>query len=235
MKKSLLLLAAIAGLCLLPSRMSAQNKLAWFSYGAEWNFSFATIEDNGIEKSSILRFSPFINGQLYLHFDPIDQVGFFTGIAHRNVGFIYKPDDVTKKKYRVYNAGVPLGVELGRVKKAFFYGGYEWEFPFHYKEKTFINGKKTKFGIWFPDRTPHRMESAFAGIQFAHGINLKFKYYITEFFNRDFTETVNGQVMKPYENLKVHVMYVSLNFNMLGSQGHQSEKTKDEGVTSGLF
>jgi hypothetical protein len=52
------------------------------------------------------------------------------------------------------------------------------------------------------------------GVQFKGGTNLKFKYYLTGFFNKNFTETKNGVQTKPYENFDANVFYVSLNYNL---------------------
>lgn len=184
--------------------------------GGEIIFSFASIEQDGNETGSILRFAPVLNLQSFVNFDVADHVGFFAGLGIRNLGFIYDQDTDIRKKFRTYNLGIPVGVKLGNLERTFGYLGYEFEIPFHYKEKTFISEKKEKFSVWFSDRVPTLNHSLIVGIQFPYGLNLKFKYYFNEFFNRDFEEldADTGIRTKPYENLKVHVMYISVAFNL---------------------
>jgi hypothetical protein len=184
--------------------------------GGEIIFSFASIEQDGNETGSILRFAPVLNLQSFVNFDVAEHAGFFVGLGIRNLGFIYDQDDDIRKKFRTYNLGIPMGIKLGNLEKTFGYVGYEFEIPFHYKEKTFISEKKDKFAVWFSDRVPTLNHSLIVGIQFPYGFNLKFKYYFNEFFNRDFEEldSDTGTRTKPYENLKVHVMYISVAFNL---------------------
>jgi len=183
-------------------------------------FSFASIDDNGSETGNIIRWSPVFNLQMLGNYDVNRGIGFFSGINIRNVGFIYDnyqyPDaeNTVKKKFRNYTVGVPFGIKLGRMDKMFLYGGYEIEFPLNYKEKTFENEKKTdKFNVWFSNRVPAMYHTFMVGIQFPYGGNLKFKYYLTNFHNKDFTETLSdGSQVKPYEFLNANVFYISLNF-----------------------
>jgi hypothetical protein len=212
MKKSLL---ALFILCASLAATSQSNE--WYSTSAgEIVFSFANIDNNGNEEGNIVRFSPVFNFQNLLNYDPHENFGVFTGFNIRNVGFIYDvPNSDVRKKFRSYNAGIPLGIKLGNMQGSFLYGGYEIEFPFNYKEKTFVNEKKTdKFNVWFSNRQPLYYHTVMVGVQFKGGTNLKFKYYLTGFFNKNFTETKNGIQTKPYENFDANVFYVSLNYNL---------------------
>ncbi len=186
--------------------------------GGEIIFSFADIDNNDINPDNIIRFSPVFNLQVFGNFDFGKNFGILAGGSIRNVGFINgntDPDNSgIKKKYRTYNLGIPVGFKVGDVNKFFFFGGYEIEFPFHYKEKTFVNGVKqdNKISTWFTSRVPTFYNSVFAGIQFPYGLNLKFKYYFTNFFNEGFTETVNSEDVMPYQGYKANVFYFSLSF-----------------------
>ncbi len=140
----------------------------------------------------------------------------FFGLNVRNVGYIAQ-DNTTqiKKKYRVYDMGIPIGLKLGVLDRFFIYGGYEFELPFNYKEKTFESEVKTdKFNVWFSDRVPTFYQAVFVGLQFPYGANLKFKYYLTPFHNTDYVEIVDGIESKPYEHLETHVFYLALTFTM---------------------
>jgi hypothetical protein len=195
----------------------SQSK-TYFTSGGETIFSFANIQDNGNSESSIMRWAPAFNIQSMVNLDMNQHVGIFSGFAVRNVGYIYnnykmagqgeQPDYTVKKKFRSYDFGIPVGFKLGNLDKMFFYAGYEVEIPFLYKEKTFDgNDKISKTTGWFSDRQELLQHGFFAGIQFPYGLNLKFKYYMSEFHNQDY---VDSQGNKPYAGLNSHVFYFSL-------------------------
>jgi len=210
----------------------APRKKVYTTASGEWIFSGAKINNNGREDNGVLRFSPVFNLQNQLHIDPSRFLGFFVGTSIRNVGFIYNvphAQQPTKKKFRTYNLGIPVGFKIGRVDRFYLFGGYEIEFPINYKEKTFVNERKVdKFNVWFSNRVPAVQHSLFAGIQLPKGTSIKFKYYLTEFFNRDYTDVDDmGISFKPFENVQVNVFYVSLNYNMPHRKpGKKKEKTK---------
>jgi hypothetical protein len=152
-----------------------------------------------------------------LNHDLSNNFGVFTGLALRNVGYIYDHynlnyqdpgvDKFVKKKFRSYNVGVPVGIKVGNLDNFFIYGGYEVEFPFLYKEKTFDQGDKIeKITGWFSKREEWLQHGFLAGIQFKNGINLKFKYYMSEFHNQDFVD-YNGS--RPYSGIESHIFYFS--------------------------
>ena len=194
---------------------SAQTK-SYFSHSGEMIFSFAKVKYNGKEESSNLRWSPVFNAQLLHNYDLTQHFGVFYGLNIKNVGFIFDiPNSDTMMKFRTYNLGVPVGIKLGNVNGTFLYGGYEIEFPFHYKEKLFVDDdKKDVNSYWFSNRVNTMMQGPFVGINFKGGLNLKFKYYNTAFFNKNYSETVNGAEVKPYQNLEANVFYFSIDFNV---------------------
>ncbi|NPD44522.1 hypothetical protein [Lentimicrobium sp. S6] len=185
--------------------------------GGELILSLAEINSGDAPTpQNIVRFSPWFNVQSLGNVDFGDHAGMFFGLNVRNVGFIAKDNSTqVKKKYRVYNLGIPVGFKLGNMDSFFVYGGYEFELPFNYKEKTFENEVKTgKFNVWFSDRVPTYYHSVFVGFQFPYGANLKFKYYLTPFHNADFVEKIDGVDVKPYENFETNVFYLALSFTM---------------------
>jgi hypothetical protein len=196
---------------------SKENKSkAYVTSGGELIFSFANVEQDGNSESSTMRFSPVFNLQVMLNQDMSKNFGLFTGLAVRNVGYITSdyidPSNslVYKKKFRTYNLGIPLGFKAGNLDKIFFYGGYDVELAFSYKEKTYDGGDKIdKITGWFSDRNELFQHGFFAGLQFPRGLNLKFKYYLSEFHNRDYT---NNAGIKPYAGLKTNIFYISLSF-----------------------
>lgn len=208
----------------------AQSKLVYTTTSGEWIFSAANIKTNGIDGSSVIRFSPVFNFQNNIHFDRSEKFGVFTGIGVRNVGFIYdSANSNVRKKYRSYNLGIPIGFKVGNMSQTYIYGGYEIEFAFSFKEKTFKNEEKTdKSTVWFSKQTNTVNNSLFVGVQFPQGFNLKFKYYLTNFFNKNYTaQDSQGNPYKPYANMDVNVFYFSLNFFVLkNAHFYYGPKTK---------
>lgn len=195
---------------------SAQSKV-YRSSGGELIFSFADVKAPGeVDVRNIPRFSGFFHFQSLWNYDPTDAVGFFSGVSMRNVGIITEPADTFKLKQRSYALGVPIGIKLGSMDKKFFvFAGGEAEMMLHYKEKHFVNGEKVKKkSEWFSDKVNMFNPSLFAGIQLPGGANIKFKYYLLDFLNPDYTETVNGVKVKPYAGMKSQMMYVSVGFNI---------------------
>jgi hypothetical protein len=159
-----------------------------------------------------VRFTVFFHIGQYIHYDFNDNVGMFSGLAIRNVGMITDetlPQTVTlvgadvpyidhKVIRRQYMLGVPLALKVGAFNNHFYlYGGGEYEMAFHLKEKywsgTFDReGSKTKNTQWFSNQTPTFLPSVFAGVQLPGGVNLKFKYYLTDFLNSDYTTSRNS-------------------------------------------
>jgi hypothetical protein len=209
MKKLYITLALLFGSIFL---MNAQSDF-YFTSGGEMIFSFASIDNNGNESGNIMRWSPVFNLQGYGNYDFGKNFGVLFGLGLRNVGFIYNdPNTVnTKYKFRNYDIGIPVGIKIGAMDKFFIYGGYEIEFPINYKEKKFVNEVKSKFNVWFSDRVPTYYHTAFVGFQFPYGLSVKFKYYISEFFNQNYTEADGNQ---PYKGMKANVFYFSLSTSL---------------------
>ena len=190
---------------------------SYFTSGTEFVFSWASIDNNGTDGNNVMRFSAWFHLQGMYNYDFSNSFGLFTGLAMRNIGFIENgPEDGLKKKYRTYNIGIPIGLKLGSMGKTHLYAGYEIEFPINYKEKTFHNERKDdKFNVWFSNRVPVAYHTILVGMQFKYGINLKFKYYLTNFFNQSFSIVdEDGVTIYPYENTDVRIFYISLSFNL---------------------
>lgn len=180
-------------------------------------FSFADISINGNNTESNLRWSPVFNFQTLGNVDFSKHTGVFYGVGIRNVGFIYDvPNTNRMMKHRTYNVGIPVGFKIGRLAKTFLYAGYEFEIPFHYKEKSFIdNDKVSKVSGWFSKRYSTVMHATFVGINFPRGFNVKFKYYHTNFFNKHYTETdVAGNLVKPFALFNANVFYIAIDRNV---------------------
>lgn len=175
--------------------------------------SFAHVKDGGNSVRNVPRFSLFFNIGSTVNYDFSNHAGFFSGMNLKNIGFITKEND-EKIKRRVYTLGIPAGLKLGNFNDDFFfYFGGQYELALNYKEKHFVDGKKTiKFNEWFSDRTPLLMPSLFAGVKM-HNFNVKVQYYPNNFFNTGFTETKNGVSTQPYENMKANMFFISFGYS----------------------
>lgn len=204
-------------LCLFFSTLNAQDKEVYFTSGGEVILSWADAQNNGEEGGVVTRLSAFFHLQSLANYDFHRSAGIFSGISIRNIGFIYDDpiNSEVRTKFRTYNFGIPIGLKFGDLDNRFVYVGYELEIPFNYKQKTFINeSKEDKFNVWFSDRTPTLMHSAFVGINGISGMSIKFKYYLTNFFNEDFTLIEDGVTTQPFQNFEANVFYISLSFDL---------------------
>lgn len=228
MKKKILILnlALIASLFFSVQSFS-QDRIYTESSG-ELIFSFADVVKNGQSISTPMRFSMFFHAGNNFHFDFNDYVGIYTGWALRNIGFITEEANITTKR-RTYSIGIPLALKIGSFpNKVFVYGGGSYEMFFHYKQKQFIDGNKSKYSEWFSDRTERFAPSLFAGVQFAGGINLKFKYYPNDFLNRSFRGRDFGVDVDYSDFTQTNLFYVALTFNFNPEQmGMKFDKDKD--------
>lgn len=209
--KQIMLMVALTG-AIIPG---LAQKATHTTTGGEWIFSFADAKINGTTANDIIRFSPVFNIQVQVHRDFSDHAGLMTGFNIRNVGFIY--DDPfnpgTRYKTRNYTLGVPIGLKFGKMDGKYIFGGYEIELPFAYKEKKFVNDEKvSKFDEWFSSRTETFYHTLFVGVNMVEGTQIKFKYYLTNWFNKSY---MDAQGTKPYANFDANVFYISLSFQIL--------------------
>jgi hypothetical protein len=197
------------------SCLYAQEKDKYISTYVEYPFTWSNATDNGQELNGPVRFAPFFNFGNNLNIDVSEKAGLYLGWGIHNIGFIYDVDANTRKKVRSYYLGIPVGFKIGNMKHNYIYAGYEIEFPFNYKEKTFINEQKSKFSTWFSDRTPIQ-QSVTVGIHSPYGTGLKFKYYFTNFYKQGYSESDGqGGTVQPYQNFSANIYMISLTFEFL--------------------
>jgi len=214
MKKYLLLLGATAML-VHPETLSQD---VYPISSSEFLFQFANIENPnlpGINRN--MRFTIVFNYGQYWHVDFNDHLGMYTGLAVRNVGFIYDTPDPSKTIRRSYTAGIPLALKIGAFDKHLYVmGGGEYELLFHYRARKWDsnnrNGTVTKESEWFSDKTKRLVPSVFAGMQFPGGFNLKFKYYLQGFLNEDYTGPDLGDTADFSDFTRLNVYYISLSW-----------------------
>lgn len=193
-----------------------RDSIPYLSHGGELILSFSSEESNPNLKA-IPRLSGAIHWQTLLNVNISRILGIYTGLALRNIGLIYKQRDSlyanqeVKYKQRSYTLGIPLAIKIGNMnKKKFIYAGGEIEYAFAYKQKIFVAKHKDVFSDWFGKQVNPWQPSLFAGFQIRNGFNFKFKYYLNNFMNRDYTTSHNGQLYKPFANMNSHIWYVSI-------------------------
>ncbi len=237
MKKTLLPLLLMAGVILSVPALG-QNDVYTVSSGemifswsdATFTQDFMTQYQGAEVVDNPVRFTVFLHFGQYLHIDFSDRVGIYTGLGVRNVGMITNetlPTQITgsteledyKIVRRQYMLGLPLALKLGSFSKDFyFFGGGEIEWAFVFKQKYWNSfersGEKMKYVDWFGSQTPSLIPSVFGGVQLPGGLNVKFKYYLTDFLdntynlNKNNTGTFNVGDLTRYESTPL--MYVSV-------------------------
>jgi len=224
--KNTIIIGAIL-LSLISFESNAQPNI-YRSSGGEVIFSGADVRFNDVEVNTNMRFTLFFHTQQLLNIDLSSKFGLYTGAAIRNVGLITEDlyqnvgfGDIdnthpnwnknTKIKRRSYSLGFPLAFKLGTLNKNYFlYAGGEYEWMFHYKQKQFLDGNKTKFTEWGSKRVNTWVPSLFAGIQFPGGINLKLKYYMQNFLNTGFKGFDFGQEVDYSQFQSSGIWYISV-------------------------
>lgn len=187
MKKVLLVLVLATTMFVL----KAQDKKAYLSGGAEVIFSQADVSYNAADVNTLLRFTVWFHIQQHINYDINKNFGLFGGLSVRNIGIIMEDDlesmgfqeGTSKTKHRVQTLGFPVGIKIGNFdENLFFYAGGEYEWAWRYRQKAFIYGEKYSKFAWGSPGVTNWLPSVFAGVQLPAGINLKFKYYLGDFF-----------------------------------------------------
>jgi hypothetical protein len=206
--------------------------------------AYTAANPNNVQVGNPMRFTCFFHVGQYVHMDFTNNLGLFTGIALRNVGFISDERlDITNdgianvSDYKIirrsYMVGVPLAIKLGSFKDhTFIFAGSEFELNMAFKEKywnsTERDGSPIKKVNWLGNQTPLLIPSLFAGIQFPGGINVKFKYYLKNFIDNTTTSTNPVFDLKRYE--QTQVMYLSLSYHIntknMTKKGRESSPEK---------
>lgn len=208
------------------SSAKGQEKGVYGSWDLFMNFGLAALDAPSGEKvDNVLRWAPVLNVAGMSNLDLSKGFGVYAGIGMENVGFITALPDTTdqfKVKYRTYNLHLPIGIKLGRLSQErplFLFGGYSMEVPVSYKEKQFAEGERERRTVaWFTDRTPLLMHAVHGGIQLPNGLALKAKYYLTSFFNPDYTEFTDGPnpgertEVKKYAEFNANVVTISVSY-----------------------
>lgn len=231
--------------------ITIQAQKIYHTNGGEVILSGANVSLNGANVETNLRFTLFFHIQQHINFDLTNNIGFFTGVGIRNVGIIMEDlyqnvgftgvdnthpnwNKNTKVKRRSYSLGFPVAIKIGSFDDHFFFfAGGEYEWMFHYKQKLFIDGNKTKFTEWTSDRVNAWIPSLFAGIQFPQGFRLKFKYYMDDFLNTSFRGIDFGQEVDYSQFDSSGMWYVSLAFFI--NKKHLQKLKENAGIDKSAF
>jgi hypothetical protein len=194
-------------------------KKAYLSTGLDgYLLSTSIMESRGNESElTTPRFTAFFHFGVNINFDFSKNVGVYTGVNVKNIGFIEKynnPDSTVKR--RTYTFGVPFGLKLGNITHGnYLILGGGVDFPFNYKEKGFIKrSDKTKFNEWFSSRTPAVLPYVFVGAHVRPGVAMKIQYYPTNFLNTNYETTINGQIVRPYQSYDVKLLMLTFGFDI---------------------
>ncbi len=194
--------------------------------GGELILQSGQIEKNNESVNTNVRLTWWFHSNEHLHVDIIKNAGLFTGIAIRNIGFITDEDEL-KIKYRSYSLGLPLAIKIGSLPKNFFiYGGAEYEWLFHFKQKVFVEGEKRKYSEWLSNRTQRFIPSLFAGVQFPGGLNLKFRYYLDDFLNHSYHGSSEFNDFRNFT--KTQLWTVSMSYQMKNSRIKKEVKERSK-------
>jgi len=218
MKRTTKYVAAI--LLSLAFQSSYAQREMYITTGGEMLFQTSEVTSGGTDLQTNMRWTIFLHLGSYAHIDFTNNIGMFSGLALRNVGFITN-EGTEKKIRRTYNLGIPLALKVGLFdKKMYVFGGAEYEWLFHYKEKYWPNsnggrdGDKIKSTKWFSSRVNSLIPSVFFGIALPGGFNVKYKIYLENYMNQSYADA-NGDLI--YQDLDVNVNYISISWNMRNS------------------
>lgn len=159
----------------------------WYGMsGSELIFSSGKVVNNGTTLDNRIRFSLFFHLQHQNHYDFNKHVGFYTGFALINVGFINRmhvPNTTDAEiRQRSYSLGIPLALKVGNMERGNYLAfGVEGELMFHYKRKAYYGGNKSKMSEWLSPEVNLFNPSVFAELRFHHGGYIRVKSYLLDF------------------------------------------------------
>lgn len=133
---------------------------------------------------NVVRFSMFLHIEQEFHYNFTKHIGFYSGIALKNIGFINRfkvGDETVKLKQRSYSIGIPVAIKVGNLQKMYVTLGAEPELMFAYKRKIFFDGDKSKKSQWFSNDVNLFNPSVFAELNFRTGGYFKVAYYLSDF------------------------------------------------------
>ncbi|MBE0673495.1 MAG: hypothetical protein IH591_02425 [Bacteroidales bacterium] len=210
MKKGIVIIIS-----LIISVYAVQAQKSYRTTDSEMIFSMSDVKRNGVDLDSEVRWTMFYHTAGYNNHDITGTFGLFYGLALRNVGFITQDEVIgltqfSTVKRRSYSLGLPVGIKIGDLDSdMFIFGGAEYEWMFHYKEKRFEEGEKvSRETDWFSKKTNRFVPSLYFGLNFKTQLSVTFKYYLNDMMNRSFRDPATG--LRPYSDMDSRIFYISV-------------------------
>ncbi len=187
---------------------SGKPKIQVYSY---FGFSSHTLEaPAGMDAEPVMRFTGFPNVEVHYNFIRTNNVTAYTGLNVVNMGVSLK--DSVKHTYRYLGIGIPLAVRFHDSERKFnveLGGGVD--IPFHFKEKHYYDEDKEKDSKFYSEQLNPIQPYVFAAIGFQF-MQIRFRYFTGEFFNKDYTVSINSVEVKPYAGIKCQPFEIALVF-----------------------
>ncbi len=156
--------------------------------------------DIGIPFTIVGPYAPIVNNSIFIE----------SGLFVTNNGFIYEKGDY---KYIHRTLGLSIPIRIGKIMKEKYYlgVGHQFNFPFHYKLKRFDAGTRKNKEIITKEFFSKRVSKYQPCLEVSFGImyhkygrfSIRAKLFYTDFFNVDYSETVNDLEVKPYESIAI--------------------------------
>lgn len=216
----------VAVLLIISANLSAQSKIYTTSC-FEFLFQNGQVTKDGVNPDQNMRFTVWFNYTQQGHVDFNQNLGMYTGLSIKNVGFITENEIIKSTndlgvqiestpyetiKRRMYTIGIPLALKFGALDKNFYvYGGGEVGLALAYKEKRFESGVKKKKTSFLGSETNLFQPSVFAGIQLPGGLNVQYRLFLDNMLDQNYGR---GTEFDQSGFSKSVVQYISLCFNL---------------------
>lgn len=187
---------------------NGENRLRTFLY---LGFSGVDFESPAaVQPESVLRITAFPNIEIRYSIIQRKNFLFYSGFGIANMGISLK--DSVKHTYRYLGFGVPLAIQLRDKEDQFQFDlGGGIDIPFHFKEKHYWEDDKEKKSTFYSKQINPLQPWIFASIGFSF-VQIRFKYFTGDFFNRDYRTEVNGIEIYPYKDTRSMPYEISLLF-----------------------
>lgn len=175
---------------------NGQEKKWTFIVNSEEKLSLANASFNNIAQTrNILRYSSgFSNFYFKNHYNFTEKVHLGLSIGFNNLGHIFELNDSIRFKQRMLAIPAGLQMSFGDLKDKNFFFGCEALLPFHYKQKTWQEGRgkdKVKSSEWF-GRQNQITPMVFIGYQYSGQGYIRFSYQLSSFINPNYNFNVRG-------------------------------------------
>jgi hypothetical protein len=198
---------------------------------AQFALQFADVSRDGTSLTNIPRFSWMI--PLSYEIVEVSKNSYINGgILLKNDGVIFE-ENGDRFKYRVISIGPELGflTNLGD-SRVVLSGDYGFDFALHYKEKVFPDGERQdkikRNREWFSER-PNRLNHYFrVGLGMENGLFMYGQFYLREFLNTDFQESIDGVTTRPYDGLVIQRFHIGITFRFSKDTSFKFDWASDE-------